>query len=48
MNQLFEPVIVDVKLTQTLSCATLNIGRMLERQAAVIPTAGSMQVHTEL
>lgn len=42
------PVSVDVNPTQILSWVTLNNGRIFERQAAVIPTAGSMHVHTEL
>lgn len=31
---------------QTFSCINLNKGRMFDRHAATIPTAGSMQVHT--
>jgi hypothetical protein len=42
------PLKVETIPVHILSCATLKTGRILDKQAAVMPTAGSMHVHTEL
>lgn len=42
-------LVLAVELTyrdHTLTCMNLNKGRMFDKQAATMPTAGSMQVHT--